>query len=47
MLAGGELAATGTLLAFGELPVVGEPLGWSERFIRAAILATSRTCLVS
>ena len=47
MLAGGELAATGTLLALGELPAVGEPVGRPDRSMRAAILAASKTCLVS
>ncbi len=47
MLEGGEAPAAGTLLACGELADVGEPVGWSDRFMRAAIFATNRTCFVS
>ena len=47
VLEGGEAPAAGTLLACGELAVVGEPVGWSDRFMRATNFATNETCFVS
>lgn len=47
---GGEPLDAAVLLevcACGGLPVVGDPVGGSAKFIRAASLATSSTCLVS